>query len=168
MSAPDPDDAPSGLDVSHANPPRMSHGPTEMRAGLARTRLDPRGAGRFQALRRELEVAAFGLNLIRLRPGQRSRVHVHERQEEVYLVMEGVFTLIADGEEQRLEAGELVRVAPGIKRQLVNADRELLVLLAMGGHGPHEGRDATAYASWDPGEPGRSPVDLPFPPDLEV
>src|SRR4051812_45473038 len=170
MSVQEPDssteDAPSGLDVSHANPPRMSHGPTEMRAGTARTRLDLDGEGRFQALRRELEVASFGLNLLRLRPGQRSRIHLHERQEEVYLVLEGELTLLIDGEEQRLVRGELVRGAPTARRQLVNAGDAPLALLAIGGYGPHEGRDATAFTSWDPGEQGRSPLDVPFPPDL--
>src|SRR4051812_33925110 len=129
------EDAPHGLDVSHANPPRMSHGPTELRPGIARTRLDPHGEGRFQALRRELELASFGLNLLRLRPGQRSRIHVHERQEEVFVVLEGTLTLVVDGEEHAIGTGELVRVAPAARRQLVNAGRELVVLLAIGGYG---------------------------------
>jgi uncharacterized cupin superfamily protein len=162
------DDAPHGLDVSHANPPRMSHGPTELREGIAHTRLDPHGEGRFQALRRELELASFGLNLLRLRPGQRSRIHVHERQEEVFVVQEGTLTLVAEGEEHAFATGDVVRVAPGTRRQLVNRHPELLVLLAIGGSGPHEGRDATAYTSWDAGEQGKSPTDVPYPPDLEL
>ena len=35
----------------------------------------------------------MGMNLIILAPGQRGRIHDHERQEEVYLVWEGTLTL---------------------------------------------------------------------------
>jgi hypothetical protein len=53
-----------------------------------------------------------------------------------------------------------------VKRQLANYDEAQLVLLAIGGYGPHEGRDGVAFETWDAGERGRSPVDVPFPPDL--
>ncbi|MGO9761914.1 MAG: cupin domain-containing protein, partial [Solirubrobacteraceae bacterium] len=49
---------------------------------------------RFQALRRELGVSTFGMNLIVMAPGQRGRIHAHEQQEEVYIVLEGQLTLI--------------------------------------------------------------------------
>ena len=39
------------------------------------------GAERFQRLREPLGVRSFGINLIRLQPGQRGRIHRHERQE---------------------------------------------------------------------------------------
>ena len=44
---------------------------------------------RFQQLRRELGVSTFGMNLITLEPGQAGRIHRHEHQEEVYLVLGG-------------------------------------------------------------------------------
>ena len=37
-----------------------------------------------------------------LRPGQRGRIHRHERQEEVYLVLRGTLTLEVEGEERDL------------------------------------------------------------------
>ena len=61
------------------------------------TALDP-DAGMFQTLRRELGVTSFGINALTLQPKQRLRVHRHERQEEVYLVLEGELTLIVEGE----------------------------------------------------------------------
>ena len=64
--------------------------------------LDPDTGERFQRLRRELGVQSFGLNLLTLQPGQRSRVHVHEQQEEVYLVLEGELTLIVEGADHAL------------------------------------------------------------------
>src|SRR5256885_7544942 len=70
----------SGLDVSFAS-------------------LDADGEERFISLRRKLGVGSFGMNLIALEPGQRGRIHAHERQEEVYIVLEGELTLaLGDGE----------------------------------------------------------------------
>src|SRR4051794_10958417 len=91
-----------------------------MEPGIARTRLDFDAAERFVPLRRQLGVTALGLNQIVLQPGQRGRIHRHEAQEEIYLVLDGTLTLLVEGEEQRLGYGELVRVAPAVRRQLVN------------------------------------------------
>jgi mannose-6-phosphate isomerase-like protein (cupin superfamily) len=121
---------------------------------------------RFQRLRRELGVESFGLNLMILRPGQRGRVHIHERQEEVYLVLEGALTLIVEGEERVLERGQLARVPPRVRRQVANTGSERLAMIALGGSGEHESRDALAWGSWEDQGPGRSPADVPLPEDL--
>ena len=136
-----------------------------MEEGVSTTKLDFDSSERFQLLRRELGVTSFGLNLMVFQPGGRSRIHRHERQEEVYLVLEGTLTLSVEGEEQELGEGELARVAPEVRRQLVNRTRERLAVLALGGHSEHEGRDGVAYTSWEDTE-GGSPRDVPFPPDV--
>jgi mannose-6-phosphate isomerase-like protein (cupin superfamily) len=140
-----------------------------MEPGVSFTRLDPEGTERFQRLRADLGVESFGLNLMRLRPGQRGRVHRHERQEEVYLVLEGTLTLELGADEAReLGRHELARVAPDVRRRLANRATEPLVLLALGGATPHEGRDGVAWTDWDEPGDGRPPVDVPFPADEEV
>jgi quercetin dioxygenase-like cupin family protein len=122
---------------------------------------------RFSSLRRELGVRSFGINLIALEPRQRGRVHAHEHQEEVYLVLEGVLTLRLDGGvEHELERGRLARVAPPVRRQLVNAGPGRLLLLALGGAGEHVGRDGRAWASWEESGDGRPPQEVPLPEDL--
>jgi len=136
-----------------------------MQDGVAVTTLDLQRDERFQMLRRELGVSAFGLNLLRLRPGQRGRIHRHERQEEVYLVLQGTLTLGVEGEERELPRGSLARVAPAVRRQLTNHGTELLVLLSIGGAEPHEGRDGVAYAAWEDTD-GRPPPEVPLPPDV--
>ena len=83
-----------------------------MEDGTARARLQPDAENRFVRLRAELGVTSFGLNQIVLHAGQRGRIHAHERQEEVYLVLEGTLSLFVEGEEATLEPGELIRVAP--------------------------------------------------------
>ncbi len=136
-----------------------------MEEGTTRTRLEPDSQERFVPLRRRLGVTSFGLNQIVLEPGQRGRIHRHVRQEEVYLVLEGRLALVIEGEETELGTGELIRVAPGVRRQLVNRGPGRLVLLALGGAGEHDGRDGEAFAAWED-ETAVSPADLPLPPDL--
>jgi mannose-6-phosphate isomerase-like protein (cupin superfamily) len=134
--------------------------------GTSRARLDPDAAERFLGLRRELGVSSFGMNQIVLRPGERGRIHLHEHQEEVYLVLEGTLTLLVENAPYELSAGELVRVAPALRRQLVNGGPQRLVLLALGGEGEHHGRDGLAFARWED-EQGGPPQEVPLPPDLE-
>src|SRR6185503_18238516 len=105
---------------------------------------------RFVALRRQLGVESFGLNLMLLEPGQRGRVHRHERQEEVYVVLEGTLTLELEGGEAReLNPRDAARVGPETRRRLANRGDTRVVLLALGGAEPHVGRDGLAYTDWD-------------------
>lgn len=135
--------------------------------GYTRTALALDGDERFVSLRRPLEVSGMGMNLIILAPGQRGRVHDHERQEEVYLVWEGTLTLIVEGEPHDLARGELARVGPGVRRQIVNLGPDRCAIVALGATpGAHQGRDGLAWASWDDtGEP-RTPQDVPLPEDV--
>ena len=134
---------------------------------LSFAELAPQAGERFLALRRQLGVTSFGINLIALEPRQRGRIHAHELQEEVYLVLEGELTLLLDGGvEHTLTRGRLVRVAPSVRRQLVNAGAARLVLLALGGAGEHAGRDGHAWESWQERGQGRPPQEVPLPADL--
>ena len=135
-------------------------------ADLSFSVLDRDTGERFQRLRAQLGVESFGMNLIVLAPRQRGRIHAHEQQEEVYLVLEGELMLFVDGVAHVLGPDRVVRVGPGVRRQLVNAGPARLVLLALGGAGEHVGRDAMAWASWDEEGPGRPPQDVPAPEDL--
>jgi mannose-6-phosphate isomerase-like protein (cupin superfamily) len=134
-------------------------------SGTARARLDYEADERFVPLRRALGVTSFGINQVLLRAGQRGRIHRHRRQEEVYLVLRGKLTLLVEREELELGEGELIRVAPQVRRQLVNRGPDTLALLALGASGEHEGRDGEAFASWDD-EHGTSPQEVPLPDDL--
>ncbi len=141
----------------------MTDGVSVTRLEVDRERDGPED--RFQRLRTELGVTALGLNLIVLQPGQRGRVHRHREQEEVFLVLRGTLTLLLDGGEERaLGTHELARVAPSVRRQLVNRGAEPVAILALGGAGEHVGRDGEAFASWDDDRP-RAPQDVPLPPD---
>jgi uncharacterized cupin superfamily protein len=135
--------------------------------GFTRARIDPASGERFVTLRKQLGVSAFGLNQLILQPGQRGRIHRHREQEEVYLVLEGELTVAIETEEQTLRAGELIRVGPELRRQLINRSGGPAVVLAIGGAGEHRGRDGEAFASWDE-ERGAPPQEVPLPEDLAV
>src|SRR5256885_2379867 len=137
---------------------RVQASPRIMEPGTSRTKLAPDGEERFVSLRRALGVTSFGINQLVLEPRQRGRIHRHERQEEVYFVLEGTLTLVVEGEEQTVERGELVRVAPEVRRHLVNRGPERLVMIALGGDGEHAGRDGEAFTDWDD-EQGAPPRD---------
>jgi uncharacterized cupin superfamily protein len=138
-----------------------------MEDGVSFTQIDFDSGERFQALRRELGVSTFGLNLLLLQPGQRGRIHRHEHQEEVYLVLDGELSLYVEGEEHVLGQGALARVAPNVRRQLVNRRPQRVVLLALGGATDHTGRDGVAYTDWDDST-GASPQEIPLPDDVPV
>jgi mannose-6-phosphate isomerase-like protein (cupin superfamily) len=135
--------------------------------GFTRTAFATDGDERFVSLRRPLEVSGMGMNLIILAPGQRGRVHDHERQEEVYLVWEGTLTLIVEGEAHDLARGELARVGPGTRRQIVNLGPERCAIIALGATpGAHEGRDGLAWESWEDTGAPRAPQEVPLPADV--
>jgi uncharacterized cupin superfamily protein len=136
-----------------------------MESGIVRTRLNLDADERFVALRRDLGVTSFGMNLVLLAPGQRGRIHRHRHQEEVYLVLDGTLDLLVEREEHTLQTGDLVRVAPQLRRQLVNRGPGRLALLALGGSGEHVGGDGEAFSSWDD-EDGAPPQEVTLPPDL--
>ena len=139
--------------------------PAGMETGISVTRLDHDSPERFVALRRALGVSSFGINQIVLRPGQRGRIHCHERQEEVFIVLRGTLTLEVDGVEQDLGVDDVVRVGPDVRRRILNRGPGVCSLIALGGSGVHEGRDGRAFTTWETQE-SRPPQEMPVPEDL--
>ncbi len=136
-------------------------------ADISFATLDRDMADRRQPLRRELGVSSFGINLIALRPRERSRIHAHAHQEELFLVLEGELTLLVEGTAYALGPDRLVRVAAAVRRQLVNAGPQHVLVLALGGAGVHNGRDGIAWESFDDHGPGLRPgLEVPLPADL--
>jgi mannose-6-phosphate isomerase-like protein (cupin superfamily) len=138
-----------------------------METSVGYAKLDPDHEERFLSLKRELGVTSFGINQILLRPGQRGRIHSHHKQEEVYLVLAGTLTLWVEGASRELGQGELARVGPNVKRQIANPHTEDCLLLALGGHNEHVGRDGEAFTAWDQ-ETGAPPQEVPLPEDEPV
>jgi mannose-6-phosphate isomerase-like protein (cupin superfamily) len=121
----------------------------------------------FEPIRRHLGAESIGVNRLELQPRQRLRVHLHERQEELYLVLSGTLTLIVEEVENEIPVGTLARVGASTRRQVANRGDVPVVFLAFGAAGEHESRDALAWSSWEENGPGRSPREVPLPPDFD-
>jgi uncharacterized cupin superfamily protein len=138
-----------------------------VQSGITRAHVDPGSTDRLQPLRRVLGITTFGVNLMSLEPRQRGRIHRHAVQEEAYLVLEGTLTVVVEREQHDLGPFDAIRVAPELRRQLVNRGEVRTLFLALGGSATHAGRDGEAFASWDD-TVSKLPADLPIPPDLPV
>lgn len=106
--------------------------------------LDALGEGYgFRKVRKELDVTAFGVNVITIPPGYESGRHFHERQEELYFVHRGSLVMtFGDGDEQLLETGGVARVDAATVRRVRNpSETEDAVYLVAGGKDGYVGRD---------------------------
>ncbi|HET8755798.1 MAG TPA: cupin domain-containing protein [Solirubrobacteraceae bacterium] len=113
-------------------------------AGWAVASLDDLGAGPgFRKVRAPLGVTAFGVNAVVLPPGYRTHRHCHERQQELYLVLDGEIEFeFGDGETQTLGRGGLARVDPSTVRRLRNTSADVEAMyFCVGGDGGYVGRD---------------------------
>jgi uncharacterized cupin superfamily protein len=112
--------------------------------GWAVAHLDELGEGPgFRKVRAPLGVTAFGANAVVLPPAFTTRRHYHERQQELYLVLEGEIEIeFGDGEKQTLRPGGLARVDPSTVRRLRNtSDSEEAMYFCVGGADGYVGRD---------------------------
>jgi uncharacterized cupin superfamily protein len=73
-------------------------------------------------VRKSLGVGSFGINLVELPHGASITEHdeVDRDQEEVFFVVSGEPTLVADGVAHRLAAGTFVRLDPQPRRTVRN------------------------------------------------
>ena len=91
---------------------------------------------------RALGVTEFGVNAVVLPAGYESRRHYHDRQQELYVVMQGQIEFDFDGAKQTLGPGGLARVDAPVVRSLRNlSDSQDAVYLCVGGQGGYVGRD---------------------------
>ena len=96
----------------------------------------------FRKVRSALGVTEFGVNAIVLPPGYTSRRHFPERQQELYLVLNGEIELELDGDKHTLGPGGLARVDPATVRSLRNtSESDEAVYFCVGGAGGYVGRD---------------------------
>jgi uncharacterized cupin superfamily protein len=112
--------------------------------GWAVAHLDDLGEGPgFRKIRQPLGVTAFGVNAVVLPPATTSRRHYHERQQELYLVLEGEIEIeFGDGSRHTLRPGGLARVDASTVRSLRNAsETEDATYFCVGGADGYVGRD---------------------------
>src|SRR4051794_6475728 len=111
--------------------------------GWAVGHVDGMGEGPgFRKVRRELDVTAFGANVIVLPEGYDAGAHYHEEQEELYLVLRGTIEIeLDDAQSFILSEGGLARVDPATKRHVRNVGQGEAMYFCVGGKDGYVGRD---------------------------
>jgi mannose-6-phosphate isomerase-like protein (cupin superfamily) len=111
--------------------------------GYAVSSVDGLGEGPgFRKVRRELDVTAFGVNVILIPEGYDAGTHFHDEQEELYLVLRGTIEIeFGDGRSFTLTEGGLARVDPSTTRHIRNAGSGDATYFIVGGKDGYVGRD---------------------------
>src|SRR3954464_6399371 len=88
----------------------------------------------FRKVRRELDVTAFGANVIVIPEGFDAGTHYHDEQEELYLVLRGAIEVeFGDGRSFVLREGGLARVDPQTTRHIRNVGEGDAAYFIVGG-----------------------------------
>jgi uncharacterized cupin superfamily protein len=121
---------------------------TEQGDGWAVASVDGLGSGPgFRKIRGPLGVTAFGVNAIVLPPSYASNPHHHERQQELYIVLEGEIEITMGGEARTLGPGGLACVEPATVRHVRNlSDSDEATYICVGGADGYVGRDGVSDA----------------------
>jgi quercetin dioxygenase-like cupin family protein len=78
------------------------------------------------------------VDLYCLEPGQSQKVHAHEGQDKVYVVLEGRGRFTLDGADHALESGEALVAAASSQHGVTNdSGKRLLLLVFMAPPPPH-------------------------------
>jgi mannose-6-phosphate isomerase-like protein (cupin superfamily) len=111
--------------------------------GYAVGNLDAMGEGPgFRKVRRELDVAEFGVNAVVVPAGYESPSHYHDEQEELYFVHSGMIQFtFGDDDAFTLGPGGLARVDAATHRRVKNVGGEDAVYVCVGAKGGYVGRD---------------------------
>jgi len=80
------------------------------------------GGATWRLGRKTLGAESFGFNVVDIEPGGQIPEHDHsgDNQEEVFIILAGQGTIVADGEEHDAPAGTYCRYAPEVKRTIRN------------------------------------------------
>ena len=92
------------------------------------------GGATWRLARKTLGADAFGFNVVDLEPGGELPEHdeAESGQEEIYIVLEGDATLVADGEELDAPAVTFCRYGTEVKRTVRNKSDSPIRLLLIG------------------------------------
>jgi quercetin dioxygenase-like cupin family protein len=80
------------------------------------------GGATWRLARKTLGAESFGFNVVDIAPGGQIPEHNHtgDNQEEVFIILDGQATVVADGEVHEAPSGTYCRYAPEVKRTIRN------------------------------------------------
>jgi mannose-6-phosphate isomerase-like protein (cupin superfamily) len=110
----------------------------------------------FRKVRRELDLTAFGANVIVLPEGYDAGTHFHEEQEELYVVLRGAIEIeFGDGQSFLLREGGMARVDPHTHRHVSNVGTGDAMYFVAGGKDGYVGRDGRTVSGDPMARPGQ-------------
>jgi quercetin dioxygenase-like cupin family protein len=90
------------------------------------------GNATWRLARKTLDAESFGFNVVDIAPGGQIPEHDHtgDNQEEVFIILDGRGTIVADDTEHDAPAGTFCRYAPEVNRTIRNkSDANVRALL---------------------------------------
>jgi quercetin dioxygenase-like cupin family protein len=90
------------------------------------------GSATWRLARKSLGAESFGFNVVDIAPGGQIPEHDHtgDNQEEVFIILDGQATIVADGEQHVAPTGTYCRYAPEVSRTIRNdSDASVRALL---------------------------------------
>lgn len=80
------------------------------------------GGATWRLARKTLGAKSFGFNVVDIEAGGQIPAHDHsaDNQEEVYFILDGQASIVADGDEHDAPAGTFCRFAPEVNRTIRN------------------------------------------------
>jgi uncharacterized cupin superfamily protein len=80
------------------------------------------GSATWRLARKTLGAESFGFNVVDIGPGGQIPEHNHsgDNQEEVFIILDGQATIVADDAEHEAPAGTFCRYAPEVNRTIRN------------------------------------------------
>jgi uncharacterized cupin superfamily protein len=92
------------------------------------------GGATWRLARKTLGAEAFGFNVVDIEAGGQIPAHDHtgDNQEEVFIILEGSGTIVADDEEHDAPAGTFCRFAPEVNRTIRNGSDGTVRALLIG------------------------------------
>jgi mannose-6-phosphate isomerase-like protein (cupin superfamily) len=108
--------------------------------------------GEFRSLKEALGAEQVAVTLIRVPPHsdfEQGTGHFHEELEEIYIVTGGALTMRFEDEVVKVEAGSVVRVAPGTTRSHRNESSEPVEIWAVS-RKIDEGDSTKVEDFWEP------------------
>jgi uncharacterized cupin superfamily protein len=92
------------------------------------------GGATWRLARKTLGAESFGFNVVDIEPGGQIPAHDHsgDKQEEVFIILEGRGTIVTDDEEHEAPAGTYCRYAPEVNRTIRNQSDDPVRALLIG------------------------------------
>jgi uncharacterized cupin superfamily protein len=96
--------------------------------------MDGSGGCTWRLARKSLDAGSFGFNIVDIEPGGELPAHNESEsgEEEVYIVLEGEGTIVADDAEHPAPPGTFARYAPAVNRTIRNNSDSTVRALLIG------------------------------------